>query len=202
LMSLNQLALKGWVSIIKKDGCTVSHGDFSIHSPIKDGLCWWVQEHTAESAAFLASTTAKLKPSLDDWHERLGHISKDTLVKFGNDAIEDLEISPEDCGHDDHKQCESCAYGKQHRLPFLPRTERRSKPLELVHSDLCESHVISMGGGRYALTFTDDATSYGRIYILSNKKSSTVLKAFKDFQAWAERQSGHKNKADSYRPWY
>ena len=116
------------------------------------------------------------------------------MVKFGNDAIEDLEISPEDYDHDDHKQCELCAYGKQHRLPFLPCTEHRSKPLELVHSDLCESHVVSMGGGKYALTFTDDATSYSRVYVLSNKKSSTVLKAFKDFQAWAERQSGHKIK--------
>ena len=79
-------------------------------------------------------------------------------------------------------------------MPFLPVTERRSKPLELVHSDLCESHVVSIGGGRYALTFTDDCTRYGRVFILSNKKASTVLTAFKDFQAWAERQSGHKIK--------
>jgi hypothetical protein len=86
LMSLNQLALKGWVSTIKKDGCTVSHGYFSIHSPITNGLCIWVQEASAEAAAFVASST-KSKPSLDDWHERLGHISKDTLIKFGNDAI-------------------------------------------------------------------------------------------------------------------
>jgi len=39
LMALNQLALLGWTSIITKDGCTVSDGDFSIHSEIRNGLC-------------------------------------------------------------------------------------------------------------------------------------------------------------------
>src|SRR5271154_4484878 len=43
LMALNQLALLGWRSIIEKDGCTVSNGNFSIHSPIRNGLCVWSQ---------------------------------------------------------------------------------------------------------------------------------------------------------------
>jgi len=34
-----------------------------------------------------------------------------------------------------------------------------------------------------------------RIYILPNKKSVTVLNAFKEYQAWAERQAGHQSKA-------
>src|SRR5436309_9306025 len=41
LMSLNQLALEDWTSTITKDGCTVAHGDFKIHSPIRNGLCVW-----------------------------------------------------------------------------------------------------------------------------------------------------------------
>src|SRR5271169_5359884 len=32
------------------------------------------------------------------------------------------------------------------------------------------------------------------VYILKNKSSLTVLNAFKEYQAWAERQSGHKIK--------
>jgi len=39
LMAFNQLVLLGWTSIITKDGCTVSDGDFSIHSEIRNGLC-------------------------------------------------------------------------------------------------------------------------------------------------------------------
>ena len=63
-----------------------------------------------------------------------------------------------------------------------------------MHSDLCESNVTSIGGGKHILTFTDDHTNHGVIYILPNKNSSTVLNAFKEYQAWAERQSGHKIK--------
>src|SRR5579859_3065440 len=43
LMSLNSLALSGWKSVIMKEGCTVSDGDFKIHSLIRNGLCVWSQ---------------------------------------------------------------------------------------------------------------------------------------------------------------
>ena len=41
LMSLNTLALVGLNSLITKNGCTMSDGDFRIHSPIRKGLCVW-----------------------------------------------------------------------------------------------------------------------------------------------------------------
>jgi hypothetical protein len=202
LMSLTQLAQKDWSITINKYGCTAEHGDFSIHSPITRGLCWWVQTPSADADAFLASiaipteldsnvkVSSKPKPTLMDWHERFCHASKDTIVKFCPKAMADLEL--EDTEHDDdNHQCESCAYGKQHRLPFLPRKSRRSKPLELVHSDLADCNITSLGGGRYVLGFTDDATRKRRVYILPNKKPSMVLHAFKEYQAWAERQTGY-----------
>jgi len=85
-------------------------------------------------------------------------------------------------------------HGKQPRQPFHSVGKRHVKPLELVHSDLCESNVLSLGGGKHVLTFVDDHTRHCRVYILSNKTPANVLKAFKEYQAWAERQSGHKVK--------
>ena len=85
-------------------------------------------------------------------------------------------------------------YGKQPRQPFHSLGKRRDKPLELIHSDLSEPNVISLGGGKYPLTFVDDHTRHCRVYVLANKHPSTVLKAFKEYQAWAERQSGHRIK--------
>jgi Reverse transcriptase (RNA-dependent DNA polymerase)/Integrase core domain len=85
-------------------------------------------------------------------------------------------------------------HGKQPRQPFHSLGKRRDKPLELVHSDLSESNVTSLGGGKHVLTFVDDRARHCRAYILSNKTPATVLKAFKEYQAWAERQSGHKIK--------
>src|SRR5438477_950519 len=118
LMSLNQLALEGWTSTITKDGCIVAHGEFSIHSPIRNGLCVWNQnEEVSETTEFVAllAESSRNHVSLTDWHERLGHVSKDTLVKFGESAIEDLDLSD----HHDHSEdstldkrpCKGCMYG-------------------------------------------------------------------------------------------
>src|SRR5579859_5146914 len=196
LMSLTQLALAGYTITIDGKGCTVSNEKFSIHSAIENGLCWWVPNATSDTVAFFAEAFNSKVASLEDWHQRLAHVSKDTLVKFGDNTFADVRIS--ECGgnHGSTQHCSSCEVGKHHRLPFhsIPKEKRRSKPLELVHSDLCECHVTSLGDGRYVLTFTDNCTRHCRVYILPNKSSSMVLTAFKEYQAWVERQSGHKIK--------
>ena len=199
LMSLNQLALLGWTSMITKNGCTVSDGDFNIHSPIRNGLCVWGQSNDspAEDANALFASVAPRKPSLTDWHDRLGHVSKNTLLKYGKSAFEDFDfdhIDTDKSSPESSEPCKPCIFGKHHRSPFPSRNRRREKPLELVHSDLSESNVISLGGGKHVLTFTDDATNHGMIYILPNKSATTILNAFKEYQAWAERQSGCKIK--------
>ena len=56
------------------------------------------------------------------------------LLKFG-EAIEDLDINPEDREDEDEEHqmpCKSCVLGKHARSPFKPRTERRKNALELV----------------------------------------------------------------------
>src|SRR5213075_3104727 len=146
-----------------------------------------------KATALFAGITPK-KVSLTDLHERLAHVSKNTLLKFG-DSIEDLHLDPAYANDEEHQTpCQSCILGKHARTPFHPRTERRKNPLELVHSDLAEANILSLGKGKFVITFTDDATNYGVINILPNKNAMTVLNAFKEFQAWAERQSGHKIK--------
>ena len=41
LMSLNQLTLKKWISIIMKDDCIIIHNKFKIHNLIRNKLCVW-----------------------------------------------------------------------------------------------------------------------------------------------------------------
>src|SRR5277367_2911813 len=92
LMSLNLLALLGWKSVIEKTGCTVTDGEFTIHSPIKDRLCVWGQLDTppnGDANALFAGVTPK-KLTFTDLHERLVHVSKDTFLKYGKTAFEDL----------------------------------------------------------------------------------------------------------------
>lgn len=199
LMSLNTLALLGWTTTIKKVGCTVSHGNFKIHSPIRNGLCIWGEsrESSVEDVNSMFASVMSKKLSMTDWHERLAHVSKDTLLRYGKSAFEDFHIDLVDKSESEDQSnmpCKPCIFGKHHRSPFRSRSRRRGNPLESVHTDLCESNVTSLGGGKHVLTFTDDCTNHGMVYILQNKSAITVLKAFKEYQAWAERQSGFKIK--------
>ena len=82
------------------------------------------------------------------------------------------------------EDCEPCALGKHHRRPFQEVDRRCEKPLELVHSDLCgQFPVEALGGGRYFVTFTDDCTRFCVVFILKNKESRTLKKAFEMYRA-------------------
>jgi hypothetical protein len=90
--------------------------------------------------------------------------------------------------------CEGCVEGKQHRAPF-PKdgATRATKPLEIVHSDVCgPMRTTSMGGARYFVTFIDDFSRRVWIYMLKTK--GECLEKFKEFKALAEKQSEHKIK--------
>ena len=72
-------------------------------------------------------------------------------------------------------------------MRHVPKTSshRATKPLELVHSDLCgPMQVDSSGGSRYMLTFIDDYSRYTHVCFL--KKKSEVLQKFKQFVAYSE----------------
>ena len=45
-----------------------------------------------------------------------------------------------------HRACEGCEMGKSKRLPFPTSKSRAKQPLNLVHSNLDEMPVLSIGG--------------------------------------------------------
>ena len=64
---------------------------------------------------------------------------------------------------------ESCMYGKQKRVSFVKTgKEKKSKRLELAHTDVWgPSQVSSLGGSHYYVTFIDDATRKLWAYFLT-----------------------------------
>lgn len=53
--------------------------------------------------------------------------------------------------------CEACSLGKLHQKPHVYVPTKTTRCFELVHSDLWGlSHVISMNGFRYYISFVDD----------------------------------------------
>jgi hypothetical protein len=83
--------------------------------------------------------------------------------------------------------------GQTSPTSFKEVDECCEKPLGLVHSDLFRQFpVVAHGGGLHFVTFTDNCTRYSRVFILKNKESESLVKVFKEYQAWAEKQSGFK----------
>jgi Pol polyprotein, beta-barrel domain len=193
LLSITKATLDGWRSVFENGGCTTTHGDdFRIYTPIQDGLCIFTSVPSVMQALVAAASTGPRDRTvtITDWHDRLGHVSKTAILKLG-DRVVGLNLGPTDPEEFPGCQCGPCATGKQHRLPFEAVEVRADKPLELVHSDLCgEFPMKSLGGGRYFMTFTDDCTRYCRVYILKNKEATSILGAFEEYRAWAEKQTG------------
>ena len=68
------------------------------------------------------------------------------------------------------------------KTPFSGTMERASDLLEIIHTDVCgPMSVDARGRYRYFLTFTDDLSGYGYIYLMKHK--SETFQKFKEFQS-------------------
>ncbi|KAJ9553525.1 hypothetical protein OSB04_017570 [Centaurea solstitialis] len=121
------------------------------------------------------------------WHCRLGHINKkrvELLLKGG--FLGTFNYKPFD-------NCESCLSGKMTKQPFNKENVRATDLLEIIHTDVCGpfSHV-ARGGYRYFITFTDDFSRYGYVYLMRHKSES--FERFKEFQNEVQNQLDRKIK--------
>ena len=75
------------------------------------------------------------------------------------------------------------------KRPFSTKGKRAELPLQLVHLDVCGPlNVQASGGYEYFVTFIDDYSRYGYVYLMQ-QKSETSGK-LKEFRAEAEKQLG------------
>jgi fructose/tagatose bisphosphate aldolase len=92
-----------------------------------------------------------------------------------------------------YEVCVECVKGKRTNIRRLG-ADRKLDVLELIHTDICEPfHTATRNGQQYFITFIDDYSRYGYLYLLSEK--SQALDAFKNFKAEVETQLGKKVKA-------
>ena len=82
--------------------------------------------------------------------------------------------------------CESCLEGKMTKRPFKAKGYRTTKPLELVHTNVIR--VQAIGGYEYFVTFTDDYSRYGFVYLMRQK--SETFDKFREYKAEAEKKLG------------
>jgi len=122
------------------------------------------------------------------WHQRFGHLNMKGLRTLAyRKMVYGLPILK-----NPSQMCSICMAGKQQRHSFPKKsTWRASKPLQLIHSDLCgaitpESHSKK----RYVITFIDDYSRKMWSYFLQEK--SEAFDAFKRFKSLVEKASGDK----------
>ena len=121
------------------------------------------------------------------WHCRLGHINKKRISQLQRSGL--LKAN-EDVSFD---ICESCLSGKMTKAPFLGSSERAKDLLGLIHTDVCGPFRTStMNGERYFITFIDDFSRYGYVYLLRHKHEAFDI--FKLFQNEVENQLNKKIK--------
>ena len=76
---------------------------------------------------------------------------------------------------------------------FSETMERATNLLKIIHTDVCgPMSVEARGGYRYFLTFTDDLSRYGYIYLMKHK--SEIFEKFKEFQSEVENHHTKKTK--------
>ena len=81
--------------------------------------------------------------------------------------------------------CEPFLMGKMTTTMFSGTMERATDLLEIIHIDVCGPiSVEARGGYCYFLTFIDDLSRYGCIYLMKHK--SKTFEKFKEFQSEVE----------------
>ena len=138
-----------------------------------------------------ASASVAISPAVDPkdillWHRRLGHLSLPAIKRIvSEDVATGIDIHKK--SPDTNCVCGACVMAKLSRNPFksVDHTGQRTKPLELIHSDVMgPTQTASFGGKRYAIFFTDDATRITRVYFM--KAKSEAPERFQDYRAEVE----------------
>ncbi|GKE31672.1 retrotransposon protein, putative, ty1-copia subclass, partial [Tanacetum coccineum] len=184
------------VSRLFDDGFINRFDDNNVISVLKDSLVYFMAVprngifeidmscfNTNDSSMY-AITNKRANINLDSsllWHCRLGHISKKCIEKLQHDGLLN-SIDIESLG-----KCVSCLSGKMVRKPYSHQVERAKDLLGLIHTDACGPfRIVSRQGASYFITFTDDFSCYGYVYLLKHKHE--VFETFKVFQKEVENQ--------------
>jgi len=171
--------------LCEDNNCVVNFDSSSVSIKDKASGQTLIQESSKGNVYPLSSKLSRspsqalvaLRQSGDAWHRRLGHCGARVLDSLReNNSICLLNIF--------QNNCVSCRLGKAHRLPFHLVEHCSSFPLEIVHSDVWQSPVLSNLGYRYYVIFIDDFSRFTWLY--PTKHKSEVFMHFCAFQKQVE----------------
>ena len=190
IISVSLLTQHGYTFVFRNTGCYLYKDDAEICTAVANNGLYIlnINESPKRKMTNKRLKISNLKDEAYMWHCRLGHINKtriSTLSKSG--YLDGFDLNSYDV-------CESCLLGKMPKSPFSGKGERATELLALVHSDVCgPMSSQARGGYHYFITFTDDASRYGYVYLMKHK--SETFEKFKEFRHEVEKQTGKSIKA-------
>jgi hypothetical protein len=189
------------ISYLDKNGyvCSFGNGNFSLYQNSKqvasgslssyDNLYFLELDTSHLEALHIDNRKRKLtnENSAALWHKRLGHISMKRIERLvSNDILKPLDFT-------NLNECVNCIKGKQTNKRKY-EAKRCNDVLELIHTDICGPFPkATRNGHRYFITFIDDYSRYGYIYLI--KEKAEALDMFQSFKAEVELQLNKRIKA-------
>lgn len=185
LLSIGQLADHGVTSVFGKDKVKFYQTPVAIDGKkIGEGLRV-NQKYLVRPLS--ASPTSTSPASLLKWHMRLSHLGEASIRRLEKQGI----IQVTDWDRKGIECCQACKNGRLVRRRFGSREKYRvSRPLEIVHSDVCQLSSPSHKGFRYFVSFIDDYSKHAVVYHIRMK--SQVFECFIHFINSSERETGLK----------
>nr|GFB03250.1 retrotransposon protein, putative, Ty1-copia subclass [Tanacetum cinerariifolium] len=180
VVSISRLVENGYIHTFTNNGISVLKDNVFYFNAIPYDGTYEIDMHSLYpnvSSNFNLSNK-RVKYSLDSsylWHCRLRHINKKRMDKLQHDRI--LQST-----HDESlEKCKSCIIGKMARKPFPHQVERAKDLLGLINTDVwCPFRTVSSEGASYFITFTNDFSRYGYVYLMKHKHE--VFETFRVFQ--------------------
>ncbi|GJZ33744.1 retrotransposon protein, putative, ty1-copia subclass [Tanacetum coccineum] len=179
VVSISRLVKNGYIHTFTNYGISVSKDNVFYFNAIPRDDIYEIDMHNLypNVSSNYNVSNKRAKHGLDSyylWHCHLGHINKKRMDMLQRNGL----LQPT---HDEsHEKCKSCISGKMESKPFLHLVERAKDLLGLICTDVCGPfRTMSREGANYFITFTNDFSRYGFVYLMKHKNE--VFETFKGY---------------------
>nr|GEX43412.1 retrotransposon protein, putative, Ty1-copia subclass [Tanacetum cinerariifolium] len=188
IISISRLYDDGYANQFVDNSMQVSRNNMVYFSVVpRYGIFEIDLSYSYTNVSYIYALSNKIsKSNLDSallWHCHLGHISKKRIEKLQDDGL----LNSTDLMA--FEKSVPCISRKMARKPYSHQVERSKDLLGLIHTNVRGTFkIMSRQGASYFVTFTDDFSRYGYVYLLKHKHE--VFETFKVFQKEVENQLG------------
>lgn len=184
LFSIKRVEEKGMKVVFENREVKIFNRNKLVARGTRVGKLYEIQlEVLLKSSLNALSSNAGAFNQAELWHARLGHPCNQNLKKLiQHQMLHGLDLTLADVKSSFNETCEGCISGKLNQLPFPSKKKMATRPLQIIHSDVCGPITpASFDKKRYFVTFTDEYTHFVQVFTMQNK--SEVYDLFVNYEA-------------------